>query len=100
MAAEMRRALAPGFDGWVDDDMAFIRPWGFDLASIGVPVVVWQGDLDLMVPSAHGKWLAEKIPGAFAKPAIGHGHISLVVEYRDAILRDLMGRVVVDNNDR
>jgi pimeloyl-ACP methyl ester carboxylesterase len=99
MAAEMRRALALGFDGWVDDDMAFTRPWGFNLSRIAVPVVVWQGDLDLMVPFAHGKWLVEMIPGAVSKPAIGHGHISLFVEYRDAIVRDLMERVVVDNND-
>lgn len=100
MAAEMRRALAGGFDGWVDDDMAFVRPWGFDLAGIAVPVVVWQGDLDLMVPFAHGKWLAERIPGAVSKPALGHGHVSLFVEYRDAIVQDLMERIVVDNDDR
>jgi pimeloyl-ACP methyl ester carboxylesterase len=92
MASEMRRALEHGFDGWIDDDIAFTKAWGFDLASITVPVVVWQGDLDLMVPFAHGKWLVRKIPGAVEKPAIGHGHISLVVKYRDEIVRDLMER--------
>jgi pimeloyl-ACP methyl ester carboxylesterase len=90
MAAEMRRALAGGFDGWVDDDLAFIRPWGFELAAIRVPVTVRQGDLDLMVPAAHGRWLASAIPGAAAKPAAGHGHISLVTAFRDEIVRDLL----------
>jgi pimeloyl-ACP methyl ester carboxylesterase len=55
-----------------------------------VPVTVWQGDLDLMVPAAHGAWLASHIPRAVAKPAVGRGHISLVATYRDEIVRDLV----------
>lgn len=90
MATEMRRALAHGFDGWIDDDLAFTRPWGFDLGAMRVPVTVWQGDLDLMVPAAHGRWLAAHLPGAIAKPAPGHGHISLVTTYRDEIVTDLV----------
>ena len=64
LASSMRRALAPGFDGWIDDDLALLQPWGFELASIAVPVAVWQGDADLMVPFAHGRWLAANTPGA------------------------------------
>jgi len=48
---------------------------GFDLAALDVPVTIWQGDRDLMVPSAHGTWLAASIPRAVAKPALGHGRI-------------------------
>lgn len=90
MAAEIRRALAEGFDGWVDDDLAFTRPWGFDLATIRTPVTVWQGDLDLMVPFAHGGWLVDHIPTAQAAMAPGHGHLSLVITHRDAILSTLL----------
>ena len=50
VAASFRQALANGIWGWFDDDLAFTRPWGFDLAGIGVPVVVWQGGQDRMVP--------------------------------------------------
>ena len=92
MATEMRRALAHGFDGWIDDDLAFVRPWGFDLGAMSVPVTVWQGELDLMVPPAHGAWLATHIPNATARIAPGHGHISLVTTYRDDIVRDLSAR--------
>ena len=90
MAAEMRRALAPGFDGWADDDLAFTRAWGFALASIRCPVTVWQGDLDLMVPFTHGRWLAREVPGARAVLVPGHGHVSLVTRFRDPILDELV----------
>ena len=90
MAAEMRRALEHGFDGWIDDDLAFTQPWGFDVSDVRPPVTVWQGDLDLMVPFAHGRWLAAHLPAAQARMVPGHGHISLVTRYRDEILDDLL----------
>lgn len=93
MAAEMRRSLAHGFDGWLDDDLAFVRPWGFDLAEIRTPVTIWQGSEDLMVPRAHGAWLAAHVPNARARFAAGHGHISLVTTYREEIVRDLLATV-------
>ncbi len=93
MAASIRRALAAGFDGWVDDDFAFLQPWGFDVAAIAVPTTVWQGDLDLMVPFAHGGWLVNHLPDATKRDAPGHGHISLMAEYRDAIVADLLKSV-------
>ncbi len=90
LAATVRRALSPGFDGWIDDDLAFMRPWGFELDRIRVPVTLWQGELDLMVPAAHGRWMSERIPGARLAAAPGHGHISLVTRFRDEILDDLL----------
>jgi pimeloyl-ACP methyl ester carboxylesterase len=86
VAAEIRRALAGGFDGWIDDDLAFVRPWGFELEGISVPVTVWQGDLDLMIPASHGTWLVEHLPTAQARMPRGHGHISLVTEHRLQVL--------------
>jgi len=44
MAVTMRKGLAVSFDGWIDDDIAFIQPWGFNLADISKPVQLWQGD--------------------------------------------------------
>ena len=48
LAANFRRAVVNGVGGWHDDDLAFARPWGFDLTAITVPVSVWQGAHDLM----------------------------------------------------
>lgn len=90
MATETRRALQHGFDGWIDDDIAFTKAWGFDVSSLNLPVTVWQGDLDLMVPRQHGGWLAEHIPSSNLRSPAGHGHISLVTQHRAEILDDLM----------
>jgi pimeloyl-ACP methyl ester carboxylesterase len=78
LQANMAHGLAESGDGWLDDDLAFVRPWGFDLASIERPVLVVQGGDDLMVPHAHGAWLAGHVPGAEARLEPAHGHLTLV----------------------
>jgi pimeloyl-ACP methyl ester carboxylesterase len=74
----MTEAVAPGVAGWRDDDLAFTQPWGFQLAEIRVPVLLWQGVQDLMVPVAHGRWLAEWIPGVEAHISEHDGHLSII----------------------
>jgi pimeloyl-ACP methyl ester carboxylesterase len=69
--------LASGVEGWLEDDLAFTRDWGFDLADIRVPVQLWQGREDRFVPFAHGEWLAERIPGVDARLSDQDGHLTL-----------------------
>jgi pimeloyl-ACP methyl ester carboxylesterase len=64
-------------NGWFDDEEAFVRPWGFDLASIRVPVLVLQGEDDKFVPYSHGVWLAEHVPGCEAWLTAEDGHLTL-----------------------
>jgi pimeloyl-ACP methyl ester carboxylesterase len=73
----IRAGIGPGGDGWIDDDLALIAPWGFDLASIRVPVQLWQGEQDKFVPYGHGVWLAERIPGVDARLTAEDGHLTL-----------------------
>ncbi|WP_299537582.1 alpha/beta fold hydrolase [uncultured Streptomyces sp.] len=50
--------------GWIDDAIAFSRPWGFDPAEITGPVMLWHGVKDVFSPVGHARWLAGRIPGA------------------------------------
>ena len=62
-----------GVGGWVDDDIALTAPWGFDPATIAVPMQVWYGTSDVLVPPSHGEWIARAVPGAVARVSdLGH----------------------------
>jgi pimeloyl-ACP methyl ester carboxylesterase len=71
-----REAHRNGVWGWVDDDLAFLRPWGFDVAEIRVPVEVHYGVQDVLVPAAHGEWLARHVPGAQVTVGQEAGHLA------------------------
>ena len=92
-AENMHEALREGYWGWFDDDMAFIRPWGFELDQIGVPVFVWQGGHDRMVPYGHGEWLAAHIPGARPRLFREHGHLTMAVDSISRIVDELVSVV-------
>ncbi len=90
VAATFRRAVSAGVAGWRDDDLAFAKPWGFELDAIERPVAVWQGGEDRMVPMAHGQWLAEHIPGAHKHLYPDEGHLSLGVSALDRVVDNLV----------
>jgi pimeloyl-ACP methyl ester carboxylesterase len=89
MLAMMAEGLRTGVDGWLDDDLAFVRPWGFEPADISVPVFLWQGSADLMVPFAHGEWLAARLPGATRHLQQGEGHLSVTIGQVEQIVDEL-----------
>jgi pimeloyl-ACP methyl ester carboxylesterase len=73
----VRAGIEAGGAGWFDDEEAFVRPWGFDLSSIRVPVLHWQGEQDRMVPFGHGVWLSKHIPGVESRLSAEDGHLTL-----------------------
>lgn len=91
LAARFREAVRMSVAGWLDDDLAFMRPWGFSLDEISVPVMIWQGSDDLMVPFAHGQWLARQLPAASAHLVNGEGHVSIELGGIDRMLDELAG---------
>jgi pimeloyl-ACP methyl ester carboxylesterase len=90
LAEVFRESVRNGIEGWVEDELAFVRPWGFDVGDIKVPVAVWQGAQDRFTPYAHGEWLASRIPGAHPHLLADQGHLSLGVDSFGLILDDLL----------
>ena len=90
LAANSHEALREGYLGWLDDELVFAWPWGFDLALIRCPVHIWQGEHDRMVPYGHGAWLAGHVPTACPHLYAEHGHLTLVVDTFGQILDELL----------
>ena len=84
--------LKNGCDGWVDDNLAFVHPWGFNVADIKIPVFLYQGSDDKMVPFSHGQWLGENIPKQHLTKHLeeGQGHISIFLGRLDGMLDELL----------
>jgi pimeloyl-ACP methyl ester carboxylesterase len=68
-------AVRTGVWGWVDDMLAFVEPWGFDVGEIQVPTRVIYGLSDVLVPVQHGEWLARHVPSAEVVIEEDLGHI-------------------------
>jgi pimeloyl-ACP methyl ester carboxylesterase len=91
LASAFRAAVSTGIAGWRDDDLAIIGDWGFSVDGCGrVPVAIWQGAQDRMVPYAHGQWLAAHVPGARAHLLPAEGHLTLSITSFGQILDDLL----------
>lgn len=90
--AMFQEALRVSADGWADDDLEFVKPWGFELNEIKVPVLLYQGMEDKMVPYAHGVWLANHLPQDKLKKHLisGEGHISIFLGQRDHMIDQLL----------
>lgn len=86
-------SFAGGVQGWVDDDLAFIEPFGFELSAIAVPMLVVHGAHDRFVPLSHGEWLGTAIAGADVWLRNDEAHLSLLAhrvgEVHEWLLRQL-----------
>ena len=85
LGSVVRPAMAAGAGPVVDDDLAYVRDWGFDPADVTAPTLVVHGDADGMVPASHGRWLAARVPDAELWVEAGGGHISVLSRAEDAL---------------
>ncbi|MEU6784954.1 alpha/beta hydrolase [Nonomuraea angiospora] len=92
-AANMDHALEAGDQGWLADLRALGSAWGFDLADVVAPVELWHGELDRMVPVAHGEWLSHNLTDVRAHLEPDHGHVSLTVQKAGSMLDSLTRRL-------
>jgi pimeloyl-ACP methyl ester carboxylesterase len=88
-AETLRVGTAHGIAGLRDDELAIMSDWGFRVADAR-SVVIWHGTQDRMVPSSHGRWLADHIPGARHRSFDNEGHMSVIGLF-DRSLDDLLG---------
>jgi pimeloyl-ACP methyl ester carboxylesterase len=71
-------AMATGPDALIDDDLAYVSPWGFDPALATAPLLFLHGGSDRMVPSSHSEWLARRCPSAELRISPDDGHVSVL----------------------
>jgi len=83
--ASIRSGLEPGDEGWWEDNVAIMEPWGFELGSIRTPVLLRHGREDRFVPFAHGEWLASQIPGVEAILTDDDGHLTQTERHLESI---------------
>lgn len=76
------RGVVPGL---VDDDLAYVAPWGFDPAQIRVPLLLLHGGRDRVVPASHSRWLAGRCAGSELRFAAEEGHISVLRQGPEAL---------------
>ena len=91
LAEAYRLSLEVSYAGWMDDDIAFTKDWGFTLDQVKVPVAIFQGDEDLMVPGSHGRWLHNHLPHSTLRMLKGQGHLSFFSASQAEILGFLLG---------
>ncbi|MFT2017073.1 alpha/beta fold hydrolase [Streptomyces sp. 796.1] len=78
-------AMAAGPGGLIDDDLAYVAPWGFDPEQVVAPALLLHGDRDRIAPSAHARWLADRCPTAELRIRPDDGHISVLAGAEGAL---------------
>lgn len=78
-------AIAAGPAALIDDDLAYVSPWGFDLEAVRAPALLVHGTADRVVPSSHSRWLADRLGSGQLRLHEGEGHIS-VLRHAEAML--------------
>ncbi len=78
LLADLAGSSATTGDAAAQDFALIMRPWGFDLAELTIPIDFWQGDADVNVPPSHGSRQAEAVQNGTLHECPGEGHFLLV----------------------
>ena len=89
LAISFRRAVETGIQGWLEDDLAVVSRWGFDVARVRCPSSIWHGRKDTDVPPSHASWLGAHIPDARTH-LLDETHGPVLVAAHRQIVNDLV----------
>lgn len=82
---DLAQALCQGAAGIWSDLNALTAPWGFEMDQVDIPVDVWHGDTDRIVPQQMGYLLSQRLPQARWKPVPGGGHFLVVPRWHEIL---------------
>ncbi len=80
--------LRPGMQGVAWDVWLMVRPWGFSLQEIRVPVQIWHGTTDTQTSTQMARYMAAQIPDAKCTICEGEAHLLLMPHWEE-ILRGM-----------
>jgi pimeloyl-ACP methyl ester carboxylesterase len=89
-ARSMAEALRQGGRGVAWELTLLARPWDFKLQDVPMPVRLWHGLADNIVPAGMTRHLAAALPHAQVHYLPDEGHLSLIVRHLDNILADFV----------
>lgn len=78
-------AFRQGTDGAAWEGWLLARSWGFKLAKITVPVYLWQGEADVVVTPAMGRYMANQLPNCHARFLPGEGHLVFITHWQEIL---------------
>jgi pimeloyl-ACP methyl ester carboxylesterase len=90
LSTVLGEAMRQGVQGVARDMQLIAQPWGFDLAQVQTPVLLWHGEQDRNVPVAHGRHLLNSLPNCRATFYPHEAHLSLFINQGRELLRTLV----------
>lgn len=82
--------FAQGARGALQDLVMFQQHWALPFSSMALPVHLWHGDRDNVVPFRHSEYLAAQLGNAHMNCVTGEGHFSLPLRHMRKLLSDFM----------
>ena len=90
LLAAFREGARNGGAALAEDLALLARPWDFPLDGVQVPVDLWHGEADAVVPPEMGRYVASRLKNCRARFLPGEGHFSLPLAHMDVILSALV----------
>ncbi|MBC7419769.1 MAG: alpha/beta hydrolase [Bdellovibrio sp.] len=90
LISSIKTSLQAGPAGVLHDMKVYSKSWGFSLKGIKCPVTLWHGSADDVVHVRFTQDMNRRIPQSKVNMVPAEGHYSLPMNFRDAIISDLL----------